>query len=175
MGGLTTSTITDDNIIQRFAIGPPYRIAGSPIFWQGPSRSYVYVWGEGTPLVALPFLGEKYAPGSTVLDVDHALSSKTDVIPSDPGAMLSLSADGSAHGSGVVWASRPLTGNANQQTQPGIVAAFDAETLEELWNNQTNAARDDCGKFAKFSYPTVANGKVYIASFSNQICVYGLD
>jgi len=175
MGGLTSSTTTDDNVIQTFAIGPPYRIAGSPIFWKGPSKSFVYVWGDSTPLVALPFLGASYQPGSKVLDVDHMLSSSDSVLPSDPGAMLSLSANGSAHGTGVVWASRPLTGNANQATRPGIVSAYDAETLTELWNSQTNAARDDCGNFAKFSYPTVANGKVYVASFSNQVCVYGLS
>ena len=48
------------------------------------------------------------------------------------------------------------------------------ETLEEIWSNQTNKARDDCGNLAKFSYPTIANGKVYLPSFSKQVCVYGL-
>jgi hypothetical protein len=28
--------------------------------------------------------------------------------------------------------------------------------------------------FAKFCPPTVANGKVYVATFSRQLCIYGL-
>jgi hypothetical protein len=34
-------------------------------------------------------------------------------------------------------------------------------------------ARDDIGNFAKFVSPTVVNGKVYMATFSNTVNVYG--
>jgi hypothetical protein len=44
----------------------------------------------------------------------------------------------------------------------------------ELWNSRQNAPGDDFGNFAKFSPPTIANGKVYLATFSNQLVVYGL-
>jgi len=37
-----------------------------------------------------------------------------------------------------------------------------------------NEARDDMGNFAKFCPPTIANGKVYLSTFSNQLVVYGL-
>jgi hypothetical protein len=37
-----------------------------------------------------------------------------------------------------------------------------------------NSARDDTGVFAKFCPPTVAGGKVYLATFSDQLNVYGL-
>ena len=48
------------------------------------------------------------------------------------------------------------------------------ENSQELWNSLDDGARDDCGNFAKFDSPTVANGKVYMGSFSRQLCVYGL-
>jgi hypothetical protein len=53
--------------------------------------------------------------------------------------------------------------------------AFDAGNLtNELWDSRQNSARDGVGNFAKFDTPTVANGKVYLATFSNQLLVYGL-
>ena len=45
------------------------------------------------------------------------------------------------------------------------------------WKNPT---RDDCNNYSKTATPTIANGKVYLASFgtrntgSGQLCVYGL-
>ena len=33
---------------------------------------------------------------------------------------------------------------------------------------------DAVGNYAKFSCPTIANGKVYLATFSNKLMVYGL-
>jgi hypothetical protein len=34
--------------------------------------------------------------------------------------------------------------------------------------------RDRLGAFAKFVAPTIANGRVYVPTFSNQLAVYGL-
>jgi hypothetical protein len=44
----------------------------------------------------------------------------------------------------------------------------------QLWNSNINAARDSFGNFAKFVPPLVANGRVYVASWSKQVAVYGL-
>jgi hypothetical protein len=59
---------------------------------------------------------------------------------------------------------------------PGIVRAYDTSNVggTELWDSQLNAGSDSIGNFAKFVPPTVANGKVYMATFSNNLSVYGL-
>jgi len=89
--------------------------------------------------------------------------------------MLSISANGSTGGSGILWASLPFRGDANQHVVPGILRAFDAADVQhELWNSKQNAARDDVGNFAKFCSPTVADGKVFLPTFSGQLAVYGL-
>ena len=92
-----------------------------------------------------------------------------------PGGFLSLSADGNTPGTGILWASHPYRESALNAVVDGIVRAYDAADLtRELWNSKQNASRDDIGKFAKFCPPTIANGKVYMATFSNRLVVYGL-
>ena len=87
--------------------------------------------------------------------------------------MLTISADGDQDGSGIIWASHPLNRNANQAVVAGMVRAIDAGNLtRELWNSTITAA-DDLGLLAKFTPPTVANGKVFLATFSGRVCVYG--
>ena len=182
MGGFADSKTADSNIVQSFEVNTPYHIHGSPLFWSVPKGGRLFVWAEEDKLKAYPYLGEKYAPGSTVFDVDHVETSLVQAPhqgivdkPLMPGGVLSLSANGSAPGTGIIWASHQFTGDANNDVRPGILRALNAEDIsQELWNSQTNAAQDDCGKYAKFAAPTVANGKVYLPSFSNQLCVYGL-
>jgi len=56
-----------------------------------------------------------------------------------------------------------------------VLYAFDAGNVAtELWNSTMNGARDGFGNFAKFVPPLVANGRVYVATWSDQVAVYGL-
>ena len=90
-----------------------------------------------------------------------------------PGGMLSLSANGNTAGTGILWASHPLA-DAAHETVPGILHAYDASDLSrDLWNSHMNANRDCIGSFAKFCPPTIANGRVYMATFSDSVVVYG--
>lgn len=92
-----------------------------------------------------------------------------------PGGFLSLSADTNRAGTGILWASHPLSGDANHEVRPGILCAYDAEDVShELWNSEQAGSRDRVGTFSKFCPPTVANGKVYLAAFSRKLCIYGL-
>jgi len=58
---------------------------------------------------------------------------------------------------------------------PGALQAFDAENVAiELWSSTTNPSRDNYGNFAKFVLPLIVNGRVYVATSSDQLAVYGL-
>jgi hypothetical protein len=166
-----------DNVVQSFQVtsivNNTGHIHGSPVYWNSPNGPLVYVWGEGDPLkafrltvhspISATFLTTPIATGTTRLDPYFM-----------PGGILSISANGSTPGSGIVWASHAMT-NANHATSLGVLRAYDAANVGiELWNSTQNLARDDVGDYAKFCPPTIANGKVYLATFSNQLAVYGL-
>lgn len=82
---------------------------------------------------------------------------------------LTLSANGVTPGTGVLWAYAP----SGSPHSPGVLHAYDAETLVETWNS-TQSDADAVGGYIKFVNPTVANGKVYLPTSSNQLLVYGL-
>ena len=85
---------------------------------------------------------------------------------------MAVSANGSASYSGIFW----LTSTTNGDNDgAGTLHAYNALDLsKELWNSDMNSARDGLGMLAKFSAPTIANGKVYVATFSGSLMVYGL-
>ena len=114
-------------------------------------------------------------PNAAQMFHPEALTSEVNAPKGMPGGMLSISAADVHLESGIVWASLPKQGNANHNIVPGMLRAFDASTLRELWNSGMCPVRDEVGDFAKFSPPTIANGKVYLATFSGQVRVYGLN
>lgn len=146
-------------------------IHGTPAYFKAPSgQEYIYVWSENNLLKQIPFNRStmRFDTAKTILGV-------TKLPQGMPGSMLSLSSNQKNAGTGIVWASHPLFGNAVNATVPGILQAFDATNVtRELWNSNMLPARDSIGMFAKFVCPTIANGKVYMATFSNQLNVYGL-
>lgn len=92
-----------------------------------------------------------------------------------PGGMLSISSNGNTPATAILWVTIPTQQDANHGTVDGMLRAFDATNLaSELWNSEQLTTRDRLGKFAKFCSPTIANGKVYAATFSNKVVVYGI-
>ncbi|HET9130723.1 MAG TPA: hypothetical protein VFO86_07245, partial [Terriglobia bacterium] len=120
---------------------------GSPVYWADPTYGpTVFVWSENDYLKAFHFNG-------STLDTSPVRTSSFTAVAGMPGGILSISANGNAAGSGVVWVSMPLIGDAELHTVPGIFRAFDASDLStELWDSGQDPS-DDSGNFAKFSPP----------------------
>jgi PKD repeat protein len=176
MGGLSGSTTADTNIIQGITVdlsgAGDNHIHGAPVWWDAPDGSYAYVWPESDYLRQYKF---DRVQGQFASTNSYAHSPAPAPLNTMPGGFLSISANGTNLGSGILWASRQFTGDANQQVRPGILFAFNAQNVgTELWDSEQFSARDSVGNFAKFCPPTVANGKVYLATFSGRLNVYGL-
>ena len=158
LGGFVSFS-SDTNIVQEFlAADQPYYIGQSPVYWKGPTNEFLYFWPHGMPLTAYSFNGalitiNPVATGSTTQTLGRA-------------GGISLSANTNALGSGILWG----TVDSNS-----VLYAYDANNVaHELWNSQQLPARDALVKSAKFCAPTIANGKVYAATFSSNLVVYGL-
>jgi len=136
-------------------------IHGSPVYWKGPDAERIYAWGENNPLKAFVLKNGQLGAAAKQSTFQPPLGM--------PGGMVSLSADGDKAGSGVVWAVAPSDGDANRQRGVhGIVLAMDAEDVSRtLWTSERNATRDRLGLFAKFVPPTVAGGKVFVATYGD--------
>ena len=152
-------------------------VLGSPVYWNSPSLGpLVYLWGLADVLKAWSFTGQELNPAPVSTGTISGA-------PSDVAA-LSISSDGNTSGTGILWATRPISpGVSNPGPTPGIIYAFDASDMtHELWDSQQNSSRDALGDWAKFNPPTVVNGKVYVPTFcavsapgcAGQLMVYGL-
>jgi hypothetical protein len=139
-----------------------------PTYYKGSNTEFVYVWSENDQLRGLPFdRGSNTFTGSQVVS---NVSGPTGGCGTD----LSVSSNGTLDGTGILWASYANTGDAGNTVSPGILRAFDASDItKQLWNSNQNAS-DQVGSYSKFCSPTIANGHVYLATFSNSVAVYGL-
>jgi PQQ-like domain len=143
----------------------PAGSANSFAFWNGSAGPMLFVWPEGGGLHA-------YQVGAGTL-TDKGSNSEQK--PGHPGGEFTVSSNGAMPGTGIVWATMPVVGDAWHGVATGALYAFDASdvTKASLWNSNLNA-QDKLGSFAKFNPPIVANGKVYVATFSEALRVYGL-
>src|SRR2546425_7780060 len=167
MGGYVPSA---NQVQQVVALGSSANMHCQAAYYKGSAKEFIYVWPENEPLHAIPF-----DPASNRMDPQGQILAGGGGPTGQSGAVLSVSSNGSKDGTGILWAFYAVTGDAESLVSPRILRAFDAnDVTRELWNNQQNAARDGAGNYAKFSSPTIANGHVYLPTFSNRVVVYGL-
>jgi hypothetical protein len=160
----------DEHAVQHFpATGSHLH---SLVYWKSAKNGeLLYLWGQRDKERVYKFHDGK-------LD-ETPFMTRPEKNEGHPGAMLSLSANGDKDG--ILWAAIHASGDSWHESRPGILHAYDADDIgHELWNSLENAGRDDCNNYSKMAPPTIANGKVYLASFgtenvgTGQFCVYGL-
>jgi hypothetical protein len=161
-----------NHILQKFLVGTNAQFHSSLAYFGGTTKKLVYQFAENQNLSAYPVL-----PGLTGgLDNMHSITGNVQGGTGGCGSYMSVSSNGSDESTGILWISnaKSNTCNANLQTCAGILYAVNASDVTKLlWSSAMNSG-DAVGNFAKTACPTVANGKVYLATFSNSINVYGL-
>lgn len=157
MGGFTTAS-SDTNIVQEFAaVAGTCCIGQSPVYWNGPTNEFLFMWSGSDVVKAFKFTG------SSIQTTPLAQGGQTQARAGG----ISLSAHLNVPGTGIIWGMYNLAG--------GTIVAYDASNVaHELWDSQQNAGRDSLGNYVKFASPTISNGKVYAPTGANKLVVYGL-
>lgn len=171
--------------ISLFAFATGYHhIHGAPAFWGEPGADGVlregslYVWPERDHLKSFAYRKKSDAKEGMFVTSARARGPVSGL--GMPGGFLSISANGEATGSakerGILWAALPAHDDAWIDVVPGALRAFeikkDGSVIKPLWTSYC-AEPDDRFDFGKFVPPTVANGYVYLATFSGSVRVYG--
>jgi hypothetical protein len=156
LGHFSNNGTSDTNIVQEFtATAATDTIGQCPVYWKGPTNRYIYIACGNSQLKSFLFTG------TNIQSNPLATGSVTE---SDKTGGLSLSANGSTNA--ILW----VTDNGSG----GTLRAYNPFSIPtELWDSQMNSGRDALGAYVKFCAPTIANGKVYLATASKQLVVYG--
>jgi hypothetical protein len=142
----------DSAAVQTLALG--HGLFSTPAFW----NNRLFAAGTSGPLTSYQ-LNPSTVQFTSATSSSHAYGF--------PGSTPSLSAAGTQNG--VVWALDTHSYCTHQSVAcgPAVLYAYDASNLStELWNSGLNAT-DAAGNAVKFSVPTVANGRVYVATRGN--------
>ena len=179
-----------------------HHIHGTPVIWKAHDDAHgdrwlVYVSAERDELRAYELRNGALmgAPAGSTTPASTYSSHCPNSHRGMPGGFLTLSAHGSDAQTAVLWVAMPQRDeDALRHTVQGVLRAYRAvpdtgSVLTEIWNSDDGShprSDADCdyipdrsdhelGWFAKFVSPTVAEGKVYMATFSNRLVVYGLQ
>lgn len=158
-------TPDDSGVLQTIENNGGRMLAG-PAYWEGPSGRTLYLWCEADFLKAYRFEGDRLIAAPVA---KGGVGSK-----GSPGGSLTVSADGRKPGTGIVWGTLTITRSADHGNAPGVLRAFDAESLQEIWHSEMQPRRDRLGTLVKFNPPTVVAGRVYVPNYDNAVHVYGL-
>jgi Chitobiase/beta-hexosaminidase C-terminal domain len=142
---------TANKIYQEISGALPGGIWAMPAYF----NNMIYYGPVGSPILAFQFSKAKLQAGPVA-------QSSTPF--GYPGTTPSISANNNTNG--IVW--------ATENTSPGVLHAYDATDLKEIYNtNQAAGSRDHFGTASKFATPTIANGKVYVNTLTG-VGVFGL-
>jgi len=141
----------NNSIYQELAGALPGGVFAMPAYFS----NTVYYGSVGNPIQAFTITNAKLSTSAAA----HTANSF-----GYPGATPSVSANGASNG--IVW--------AVENSSPAVLHAFDAGTLNELYNsNQAASGRDHFGNGNKFMVPTIVNGKVFVGT-PNGVAVFGV-
>jgi hypothetical protein len=166
MGGYNSAG--DQNI--ETVAGTIHGYWSNPAYWQGPSSQYVYYSGATSESGGGDYLKQYTITNGLVSSTPIQQSPNLFPVGSTP----SISAHGSSNG--IVWSiQRKDILSSTPGSRPAVLYAYDATNVSKVLYNsaQNKQLRDQGGCANKFNVPTIANGKVYVAT-QNELDVFGI-
>jgi len=178
------------NPVQSFQIAPAppppneyYRhVFGGPVIWlRSPAQggSLAFVWRVNDHLrsyaVSDQFAGcDTEEPPATTSHNCRSVAHSQEFIDQHPGGILAISANGSDAATAIVWASatRAINGTGRLMAFKALPDPSAPERLIKIWDSDA-CAEDRLEMGSQFIPPTVANGKVYVATGANKVDVFG--
>jgi outer membrane protein assembly factor BamB len=154
----------------------------SPVFWDGSGGPMLFNWGENECLRAW-----KIDRSGTVTFVAKSAEVASAAVAGRggmPGGILTVSSNGKTGDSGIVWATVPISGDANKFVVEGILRAYDAANLNPIVNADATPrlkllwdSKHIPGNrfsFSKFCPPVVADGRILVPTYDGRVDVYSL-
>jgi outer membrane protein assembly factor BamB len=162
--------------------GKTHHLHGSPVFWVSSTKGpMLFVWGENECLRAwtIDSSGTTAFAAKSAEVASAGMGGKGGM----PGGLLAVSSNGSAPGTGIVWALAPVSGDANRHVVEGILRAYDAEKLDPVPNDDgtprlkllwdSKHIPGNTFNHCKFCPPVIADGKVFVPTYDGRVDVYG--
>jgi PQQ enzyme-like repeat protein len=161
--------------------GKTHHLHSSPAFWVSPARGpMLFDWGENENLRAWTI--DAVGKVTFVAKSAETASAGLGGLGGMPGGFVIVSSDGLQANTGVIWATTPVSGDANRHIVEGILRAYDATTLDPI-NNLDGTPRlkllwdskhipNNSFHFSKFCPPVVADGRVIVATYNGQVDIY---
>jgi outer membrane protein assembly factor BamB len=173
---LNQVTSADPFKIGRVDRGRTPHMHGTGVYFNG----LLFVQGENNVVRVFSKSGVKFGASPTARGTVTA-SRGTPPPGGMAGGVLSISANNTSNA--ILWVNEAF-GNLSSDPYalaaptPNILRAYDISTagtgtLQPIWDSEMEP-NDRLGASAKFAPPLVANGRVYQATYDNQVVVYGL-
>lgn len=163
--------------------GKTHHLHASPAFWNSPTRGpMLFCWGENECLRAWTINGSGQV--SFVAKSVEVASAGMGGRGGMPGGFLAVTSNGSTPNTGIVWATAPVSNDANKHVVEGILRAYDATALDAqpnpdgtpklklLWDSKNIPT--NTFSFSKFCPPVVADGRVLLPTYDGRVDVYVL-
>ena len=167
--------------LDRLSDGKTHHLHASPAFWVSPARGpMLFNWGENESLRAWTIDGAGKV--TFVAKSAEVASAGMGGLGGMPGGFVTVSSNGSQPNSGIIWATTPVSGDANRHVVEGILRAYDATALDPH-NNADGTPRlkllwdskhipNNTFQFSKFCPPVVADGKVIVPTYEGRVDIY---
>jgi hypothetical protein len=163
--------------------GKTHHLHASPAFWVDPKRGpMLFCWGENECL-----RGWTIGNDGTISFVAKSAEVASAGMPGRggmPGGFLVVTSNGNMPNTGIVWATAPVSGDANKHVVEGVLRAYDATNLDAtpnadgtpklrlLW--QSKQIPGNTFNFSKFCPPVVADGRILVPTYDGRVDIYTL-